>query len=64
MPQLKLQAPSNMKEDLEHDYCEFCPEEEMQEEEETENSDSLNEEELTEHESEFLHECESLGYFI
>jgi hypothetical protein len=53
-----------MKEENEHDYCEFCPDEEMQEEEETENSDSLNEEELTEHESEFLHECESLGYFI
>ena len=45
-----------MKEENEHDYCEFCPDEEMQEEE-TENSDSLNEEELTEHESEFLHEC-------
>ena len=53
-----------MKEDNEHDYCEFCPEEEMQEEEETENSDSLNEDELSEHESEFLHECDSLGYFI
>ena len=51
-----------MKEDNEHDYCEYCPDEEMQEEEIE--SDSLNEEELTEHESEFLHECESLGYFI